>query len=128
MTKEILEYTIEYLKENTSINKQIINADLDHILQNKFNLNYPIHDKGIRDIIHDIRVYYNIENEKGESGWVCGSHDGYFVSYNPYHISKHLQQFEGKINKMRMVLSKGESVLKYKLYYKQSKLFNEDEN
>ena len=128
MTKEILEYTIQYLKENTTITKQIINADLDHILQNKFNLNYPLGDKKIRDIIHDIRVYYNIENEQGESGWICGSYQGYFISYNPYHISEHLQQFEGKINKMKMVLFKGESVLKFKLYYKQSELFNNDKN
>jgi hypothetical protein len=123
MTKEMLKYTIEYLKDNTSINKQIINNDLDLILQNKFNLNCALGDKRIREIIHDIRIYYNIENKKGESGWICGSHDGYFISYNPYEISKHLQQFEGKINKMKMVLSKGESVLKFKLYYKQSELF-----
>lgn len=128
MQNKMLEYCIDYLKENTSFNKQVINADLDIILQEEFSLRSPLGDGKIREIIHDIRIHYNIENEVGESGWICGTSDGYFISYNPYHISKHLQSFEGKINKMKMVLSKGESVLKFKLYYKQSELFNKDEN
>ena len=114
----LIDFTIEYLKKNTSHKKVINNQELDELLQVSLGCN-PIGDGGIRNIIHQIRTKHTIQTEEGNKGWVCASNEGYYVTYNPYLILKHLEQFEGKIKKMVHVHRKGMSLLTEKLYFKQ---------
>ena len=74
MQNKMLEYCIDYLKSNTSFNKQVINGDLDIMLQEEFSLRSPLGDGKIREIIHDIRIHYNIENEDGLPFFIYGEH------------------------------------------------------
>lgn len=118
MEKFITDFVVEYMKNNTTAKKPITNQRLDLLLQTELNCN-SFHESGIRALIHYMRLHVNIENDNGDKGWICGSSDGYFLSYNPIQILTHLQQFEGKIRKMMRVHEKGMSLLVNKLYYKQ---------
>ena len=110
--------------------KQITNQKLDELLQLELGTN-PMSEGGIRALIHYMRVNVNIENEEGEKGWICGTSDGYYLTYNAIDILAHLNQFEGKIRKMMLVHKKGMSMLVDKIYYKQSSMdfkFSENES
>jgi hypothetical protein len=124
----LVDYTIEYLKMTTSIGKQITNNSLDGVLQSAFGLSKPLGDGKIREIIHIIRTNHTIYNEEKQLGWICGTHDGYYVTYNPYEIIKSIRSFEGKIRKMNLVVQKGYETLFTKTYYKQGSLFSETDS
>jgi hypothetical protein len=127
MEKFITDFVVEHFKNNTSKKKQITNQNLDELLQLSLGVT-PFSDAGIRGLIHYIRVHITIENEQGEKGWICGTIDGYYLSYNAVDILTHLNQFEGKIRKMMVVHKKGMSMLVDKIYYKQQELkFNNNE-
>lgn len=123
MQNAIIEYALESLR-NTNVKKTLNNYELDSILQ--LGLNIPaLGDGKVRAIIHEIRTKEIILNDNNEEGWICGGHDGYWLTYNPYEILKHLEQFEGKIKKMMLVHRIGMKKLTDKLYYKQLELFPE---
>jgi hypothetical protein len=117
----ITDFVVDYFKKKTSKKKQITNVVLDELLQLELGTT-AFSESGIRGLIHHIRVHIVIENEEGEKGWICGSHDGYYLSYNAVDILAHLTQFEGKINKMMLVHKKGMSMLVDKIYYKQAQM------
>ena len=121
MEKFIIDYAVDYFKESTSKKKQIKNQELDQLLQLQLNIN-PLSDSGIRGLIHEIRRDVVIENEEGDKGWICGSSDGYYLSYNAIDILTHLMGYEGKINKMKMIHKRGMDMLKDKIYYKQQEI------
>lgn len=130
MEKIVTDFVVNYFKEKTSKRKQITNQKLDELLQVELGTN-PMSEGGIRALIHHLRVHVNIENESGEKGWICGTSDGYYLTYNPIDILSHLNQFEGKIRKMMLVHKKGMSMLVDKIYYKQTSMdfkFSENEN
>lgn len=127
MEKFITDFVVEHFKANTSKKKQITNQNLDELMQLSLGIT-PFSDGGIRALIHYIRVHITIENEQGEKGWICGTVDGYYLTYNPIDILTHLNQFEGKIRKMMVVHKKGMSMLVDKIFYKQQELnFNNNE-
>jgi hypothetical protein len=119
MENIIMTTMLEKLKMTTK-NNQVTNSELDAYIQNKLETK-PVSEGGIRAYIHHIRLHVDITNDKGHKGWVCGTSDGYYVTYNPYEILDHLRSFEGKINKMMQVHRKGMSILMDKVYYKQQK-------
>ena len=121
MEKFISDFVIDYFKTKTSKRKQITNQKLDELLQMELGLN-PIGEGGIRAMIHYLRVNMIIENGEGEKGWICGTSEGYYLTYNAIDILAHLEQFEGKIRKMLVVHRKGMSMLVDKIYYKQSEI------
>lgn len=118
---QITDYVIGYFKEKTNRRKMITNQQLDLLLQQDLGCR-AFSDGGIRALIHQIRVHNVIRNQEGEVGWICGTHDGYYLSYNAIDILTHLNQFEGKIRKMMVVHKKGMETLKNKIYYMQSTL------
>lgn len=127
MEKFITDFVVEHFKANTSKKKQITNQNLDELMQLNLGIT-PFSDAGIRALIHYIRVHITIENEQGEKGWICGTVDGYYLTYNPIDILTHLNQFEGKIRKMMVVHKKGMSMLVDKIFYRQQELnFNNNE-
>jgi hypothetical protein len=121
MEKFITDFVVDYFKSKTKKNKQITNQELDILLQTELNVR-PLSEGGIRALIHYIRVHIIIENEEGEKGWICGTSDGYYLTYNPIDILTHLNQFEGKIRKMMLVHKRGMSMLVDKIYYKQAEM------
>ena len=121
MDSLITEFVVDYMKRRTSKKNQITNTQLDSLLQTELGAK-PMSEAGIRALIHHIRVHITIVNEEGENGWICGSTDGYYVSFNAIDILTHLQAFEGKIRKMMAVHRRGMSMLVNKIYYKQSEL------
>jgi hypothetical protein len=121
MEKFITDFVVEHFKNNTSKKKQITNQNLDELLQLSLGVT-QFSDAGIRALIHHIRVHITIENEQGEKGWICGTVDGYYLTYNAIDILTHLNQFEGKIRKMMVVHKKGMSMLVDKIFYKQQEL------
>jgi len=121
MENNVLSYLIDFFKEKTSHKKQINNQEIDHLLQTNLEIK-PIGEGGIRALIHYIRMNVNIKNESGDEGWVCGSSDGYYLTFDPIHILTHLQSFDGKISKMMLIRNKGYALLEKKVYYKQQKL------
>ena len=121
MDKLITDYVVNYFKTSTSRKKQITNQNLDELLQLELKTK-AFSDGGIRALIHFIRVHIVIENEEGEKGWICGTSDGYYLTYNPIDILTHLNQFEGKIRKMMLVHKRGMSMLVDKIYYKQQEM------
>jgi hypothetical protein len=121
MEKFVVDFVVDYFKAKTSKRKQITNQNLDALLQTELGLK-PISEGGIRAMIHYLRVHVTIENEEGEKGWICGTSDGYYLTYNPIDILAHLQQFEGKIRKMMLVHRRGMSMLVDKIYYKQTEM------
>lgn len=123
--EDITKFVFDYLIKNTNESKKIINRDLDSIVQLQFNC-HPLSEGRVRGIIHEIRTQMPILREDGVTGWVCGDSEGYYVSYNPYRILEHLNQFNGKIMKMQLVYRKGMQVLSDKIFYKQLELFHQD--
>ena len=121
MENNVLSYLIDFFKEKTSHKKQINNQEIDHLLQTNLEIK-PIGEGGIRALIHYIRMNVTIKNENGDEGWVCGSSDGYYLTFDPIHILTHLQSFDGKISKMMLIRNKGYALLEKKVYYKQQKL------
>jgi hypothetical protein len=121
MENNVLSYLIDFFKEKTSHKKQINNQEIDHLLQTNLEIK-PIGEGGIRALIHYIRMNVTIKNESGDEGWVCGSSDGYYLTFDPIHILTHLQSFDGKISKMMLIRNKGYALLEKKVYYKQQKL------
>ena len=121
MEKFIIDYAVDYFKTSTSKKKQIKNQELDQILQIQLGIT-PLSEGGIRGLIHEIRKNVSIENEEGSKGWICGSSDGYYLSYNPLDILTHLMQYEGKINKMKTIHQKGMELLRTKIYYSQQEI------
>jgi hypothetical protein len=121
MEKFITDFVVEHFKINTSKKKQITNQKLDELLQISLGIT-PFSEGGIRALIHYIRVHITIENEQGEKGWICGTADGYYLTYNAIDILTHLNQFEGKIRKMMTVHKRGMSMLVDKIFYKQQEL------
>lgn len=121
MENNVLTYLIDYFKHKTSAKKPITNAEIDVLLQNEVKTK-EIGQGGIRALIHYIRTNVSIKNEAGEEGWVCGSSDGYYLSFDPIHILTHLESFDGKIQKMMLVRKKGYEILERKVYYRQSKI------
>jgi len=127
MEKFITDYVVEYFKSMTSKKKQVNNQTLDEVLQRNLGIK-SFTPSGIRSLIHFIRLNIIIENEKGEKGWICGTSEGYYLSYNAVHILEHLNQFESKIRKMMLIHKKGMSMLVDKIYYKQQELKLNHEN
>lgn len=121
MESFITDFVVDYLKSKTSKKRQITNQELDELLQLQLGTT-AFSEAGIRALIHYIRVHITIENEQGEKGWICGTTDGYYLSYNAVDILTHLNQFEGKIRKMMLVHKKGMSMLVDKIYYKQAEM------
>jgi hypothetical protein len=121
MERFITDYVVKYFKEKTKKNKQITNQELDILLQTDLGVR-PLSEGGIRALVHYIRVNIVIENEEGEKGWICGTSDGYYLTYNAIDILTHLNQFEGKIRKMMLVHKRGMSMLVDKIYYKQAEM------
>lgn len=121
MEKFITDFVVDYFKSKTTKKKQITNQQLDNLLQSELGCN-QFHESGIRALIHYMRVHIIIENENGQKGWICGTSDGYYLSYNALDILTHLQAFEGKIRKMMMVHRKGMSMLVDKIYYTQKEI------
>lgn len=121
MEKFITDFVVDYFKAKTSKKKQITNQELDELLQLQLGTT-AFSDAGIRALVHYIRVHITIENEEGEKGWICGTTDGYYLTYNAVDILTHLNQFEGKIRKMMLVHKKGMSMLVDKIYYKQAEM------
>ena len=121
MEKFITDFVVGYFKNKTKKKKQVTNVELDNLLQKELNLK-PFSDGGIRGLIHYIRVNIVIENEEGEKGWICGTPEGYYLTYNPIDILIHLNQFESRIRKMMLVHKRGMSMLVDKIYYKQSEM------
>jgi hypothetical protein len=121
MEKIITDFVVDYFKKKTKKNKQITNQELDILLQTDLGVR-PLSEGGIRALVHYIRVNIVIENEEGEKGWICGTSDGYYLTYNAIDILTHLNQFEGKIRKMMLVHKRGMSMLVDKIYYKQAEM------
>jgi hypothetical protein len=121
MENNIVSYLIDFFKTKTSHKKQISNHEIDHALQTNLEIK-PIGEGGIRALIHYIRMNVTITNEEGEEGWVVGSSDGYYLTFDPIHIMAHLDRFDGKIRKMMLIRNKGYALLDKKVYYKQQKL------
>jgi len=121
MEKFITDFVVDYFKRKTSKKKQITNRQLDEVLVNELGVK-QFADADIRALIHYIRVHIIIENEEGEKGWICGTSDGYYLTYNAVDILTHLNQFESKIRKMMLVHRKGMSMLVDKIYYKQQEI------
>jgi hypothetical protein len=121
MEKFITDFVVDYFKAKTSKKKQITNQQLDELIQLELGTT-PFSEGGIRALIHYIRVHIVIENEEGEKGWICGTADGYYLTYNAVDILTHLNQFEGKIRKMMLVHKRGMSMLVDKIYYKQAEM------
>ena len=121
LDSSIVDFVVEHFKAKTTKRKQITNQQLDTLLQTEMNTR-PFSDGGIRALIHHIRVHRTIVNENGEKGWICGTTDGYYLTYNAIDILTHLNQFEGKIRKMMLVHKKGMATLSEKIYYLQSKM------
>lgn len=121
MEKFITDFVVDYLKTKSSKKKQITNQKLDELMQLELGIT-PFSEGGIRGLIHYIRVHITIENEQGEKGWICGTVDGYYLTYNAIDILTHLNQFEGKIRKMMTVHKRGMSMLVDKIFYKQQEL------
>lgn len=121
MESFVTDFVVSYLKENTSKKKQITNQQLDDLLQLQLGTT-AFSDGGIRALIHYIRVHITIENEQGEKGWICGTTDGYYLTYNAVDILTHLNRFESNIRKMMLVHKKGMSILVDKIYYKQAEI------
>ena len=117
----ITDFVVNHFKHKTSRRKQITNQQLDDLLQLELGTT-AFSEAGIRALIHFIRVHITIENEQGEKGWICGTTDGYYLTYNAVDILEHLNQFEGKIRKMMLVHKKGMSMLVDKIYYKQAEM------
>jgi hypothetical protein len=127
MNNIVLDFAVDYFKNKTSRRKVVKNQELDAIIQENLGTN-PLHESGVRSLIHYIRLNVNFENEEGEKGWICGMSDGYYLSYNAMEILSHLESFEGKIQKMMKIHQKGMSILVNKIYYKQQKLkFSEND-
>lgn len=121
MENNILNYLVDFFKEKSSHKKQINNQEIDHLLQTNLGIK-PIGDGGIRALIHYIRINVSIKNEDGDEGWIVGSSDGYYLTFDPIHILTHLERFDSKISKMMLVRNKGYALLEKKVYYKQQKL------
>jgi hypothetical protein len=121
MEKFITDFVVDYFKHKTSKKKQITNRELDEVLMLELGVK-SFADADIRALIHYIRVHITIENEEGEKGWICGTSDGYYLTYNAVDILTHLNQFEGKIRKMMLVHRRGMSMLVDKIYYKQQEI------
>lgn len=121
MENNILNYLVDFFKEKTSHKKQINNQEIDHLLQTNLEIK-PIGEGGIRALIHYIRMNVTIKNEQGDEGWIVGSSDGYYLTFDPIHIMTHLERFDGKISKMMLIRNKGYALLNRKVYYKQQKL------
>ena len=121
MENNILSYLVDFFKEKTSHKKQINNQEIDHLLQTNLEIK-PIGEGGIRALIHYIRMNVTITNKEGEEGWICGSSDGYYITFDPIHILTHLERFDSKIRKMMLIRNKGYALLEKKVYYKQQKL------
>jgi len=126
MENNVMIFLANYLKENTSNTKVINNQEIDHLLQTRLEMK-PVGEVKIRALIHYMRVNMKIKNDAGEEGWICADSDGYYLSFNPIHIMKHLERHDGKIEKMMLVRQKGYDVLKNKVFYRQSRIkFNHD--
>jgi hypothetical protein len=121
MEKFITDFVVAYFKQKTTKKKQITNRQLDEVLVNELGVK-QFADADIRALIHYIRVHIIIENEEGEKGWICGTSDGYYLTYNAVDILTHLNQFESKIRKMMLVHRRGMSMLVDKIYYKQQEI------
>jgi hypothetical protein len=121
MEQFVVDFVVDYFKTKTTKRKQINNQQLDSLMQESLGTN-AFGDGGIRALIHYLRVNIVITNEQGEKGWISASSDGYYLTYNPTDILAHLEQFEGKIRKMRRVHSKGMEILMEKIYYKQTEM------
>jgi hypothetical protein len=121
MENNVLAYIVDYFKEKTSHKKQINNQEIDILLQTNMKTK-PIGEGGIRALIHYIRINISINNEQGEQGWICGSGEGYYLTFDPIHILAHLERFDSKISKMMLVRNKGYEILEKKVYYKQQKI------
>jgi hypothetical protein len=121
MENNVVSYLIDFFKEKSSYKKQINNQEIDHLLQTNLEIK-PIGEGGIRALIHYIRMNITITNEEGDEGWIVGSSDGYYLTFDPIHILSHLDRFDGKIRKMMLIRNKGYALLDKKVYYKQQKL------
>ena len=121
MENNVVSYLIDFFKEKSSYKKQINNQEIDHLLQTNLEIK-PIGEGGIRALIHYIRMNINITNKDGDEGWIVGSSDGYYLTFDPIHILTHLDRFDGKIRKMMLIRNKGYALLDKKVYYKQQKL------
>ena len=121
MENNVVSYLIDFFKEKSSYKKQINNQEIDHLLQTNLEIK-PIGEGGIRALIHYIRMNINITNKEGDEGWIVGSSDGYYLTFDPIHILTHLDRFDGKIRKMMLIRNKGYALLDKKVYYKQQKL------
>ena len=117
----IVSFLIDYFKEKTSHKNPITNQSIDILLQENMKTK-ELGQANVRGLIHYIRVNFSIKNEEGEEGWICGTSDGYYLSYDPIHIMNHLERFDSKIHKMMLVRKKGYKILENKVYYRQSKL------
>ena len=128
MEKFVTDFVVENFKNKTSKKKQITNQSLDELLQLELGTK-AFSEGGIRALIHYIRVNISIENAEGDKGWICGTSDGYYLTYNAVDILTHLNQFEGKIRKMMLVHKRGMSILSNKIYFLQQELqFKNDKN
>jgi hypothetical protein len=121
MENNVVSYLIDFFKEKSSYKKQINNQEIDHLLQTNLEVK-PIGEGGIRALIHYIRMNITITNKDGDEGWIVGSSDGYYLTFDPIHILTHLDRFDGKIRKMMLIRNKGYALLDKKVYYKQQKL------
>jgi len=121
MENNVVSYLIDFFKEKSSYKKQINNQEIDHLLQINLEIK-AIGEGGIRALIHYIRMNITITNDDGDEGWIVGSSDGYYLTFDPIHILTHLDRFDGKIRKMMLIRNKGYALLDKKVYYKQQKL------
>jgi hypothetical protein len=117
----IMDAIVKILKK-TNKKKTMRNEEIDTLIQKECGLKKSLTEPKVRECIHYIRLFYEIKNDKGELGWICGTSDGYYISYTPNEILSHLESFEGKIRKMMLIHKKGMSILQDKIYYRQSKL------
>ena len=121
-TEYMIMDAIVTLLKKTNKKKTMKNQEIDSLIQKEFKLKNPLTEPKIRECVHYIRLFYDIKNSKDELGWICGTSDGYYISYTPYEILSHLESFEGKIRKMMLIHKKGMSILQNKIYYRQSQL------
>lgn len=122
----MLKFTVNYIRENATIQKPIKNQDLDLVLQEEFKLKKQLGDGRIRVLIHDCRLYVDILDDEGQRGWLCANAEGYFVCYSPSVINAWAASFFSKINQMMKVYEKSHEVLSEKTFYKQGNLFDAD--